>query len=97
MVRCLAIPLAEWAGLEVVLIKSDVAVAVARLAKGYAFARWARRVILRWVTRPSVCYVSCVSLVRLGNLVAVRCSFQGARVSCKCNKFVGVVVRHVIR
>jgi hypothetical protein len=31
-------PLAEWAGLEVVLIKSDVAVAVARLAKSYAFA-----------------------------------------------------------
>jgi len=37
-------PLAEWAGLEVVLIESDVALAVACLAKGYAFARWARRV-----------------------------------------------------
>lgn len=36
--RVLSIPLAEWASLEVVLIKSDVAVAVARLAKGYAGA-----------------------------------------------------------
>ena len=35
---------AEHALLEVVLIESDVAVAVACLAKGYAFARWARRV-----------------------------------------------------
>ena len=36
--RVVSIALAEWAGLEVVLIKSDVAVAVACLAKGYAFA-----------------------------------------------------------
>ena len=36
--RVVSIPLAEWASLEVVLIKSDVAVAVACLAKGYAFA-----------------------------------------------------------
>ncbi len=45
--RVVSIPLAEWAGLEVVLIKSDVAVAVACWAKGYAFARWARRLKLR--------------------------------------------------
>jgi hypothetical protein len=43
-VRVVSIPLAEWAGLEVVLIKSDVAVAVAGWAKGYAFATGARRV-----------------------------------------------------
>lgn len=42
--RVVSIPLAEWAGLEVVLIESYVAVAVACWAKGYAFARWARRV-----------------------------------------------------
>ena len=42
--RVVSIPLAEWAGLEVVLIKSDVAVAVACLAMGYAFATGARRV-----------------------------------------------------
>jgi hypothetical protein len=35
---------AEGAGLEVVLIKSDVAMAVACWAKGYAFATGARRV-----------------------------------------------------
>ena len=42
--RVVSIALAEWAGLEVVLIESDVAVAVTCLAEGYAFARWARRV-----------------------------------------------------
>lgn len=43
--RVVSIPLAEWAGLEVVLIESDVALAVACLARGYAFATGARRVI----------------------------------------------------
>jgi len=47
MMRGLSIPSAERAGLEVVLIKSDVAVAVACWAKGYAFATGARRVIFR--------------------------------------------------
>lgn len=45
--RVVSIPLAEWAGLEVVLIKSDVAVAVTCWTKGYAFATGARRVIFR--------------------------------------------------
>ena len=47
MMRGLSIPSAEGAGLEVVLIESDVAVAVACWAKGYAFATGARRVIFR--------------------------------------------------
>ena len=47
MVRVLAMSLAEWASLEMQLIKSDVAGIVAGWALGYAFATGARRVIFR--------------------------------------------------
>lgn len=47
MVRGLSIPSAEGAGLEMQLIKSDVAGILAGWAKGYAFATGARRVIFR--------------------------------------------------
>jgi len=55
------------------------------------------RDVFRWVKAPKCCYVSCGSLVRLGNLVAVRCSFQVPRVICICNKFQAGLLRRVIR
>ena len=55
------------------------------------------RDVFRRVKTPKCCYVSCWSLVRFGNLVAVRCSFQVPRVICTCNKFRAGRFRRVLR